>query len=477
MQSYSMISHSIIDGKIFITIDKVYNLKDQNGELESINVSVSSLPIIGFKEEDASKLPWLQEIKMIPDSVLFNGFLYDEELAALMGGDNGKDVFQLKSTCYELPTDPLLALHTIILLDDYVLKTKCQYKGFNFKKNINNENCNVPLEDLFDGSSSADFGNGDEDYFKVKHVFYDKMISIMKDLNNYQPVIGKLKDFYNICKLTDTSLLECINNPKLSKLIWTNNNPYDLVNDLDPVKQSEIINAITDCTLNTTNKWGIVAQNAISLLDLDPTDWNKIIQDIFRQKLINLCAPCDGQKAYEGSIFSMKLLGHTEVKFIVNCAVNLTLKDGRICLTDLKKNAKYKSTYAVGKELYKDFENELVVLGKYIGLEFEVFNHHEIILTQDSHDLLERKGFIRLMELANYFKKSPEPLVIVNKDYKEPEKQPLAIVSNVKGTLFAENSVVEENVNQDQLMEDADEDQVMEDAEQPDAATKRFKKS
>jgi hypothetical protein len=437
MQSYSMISHSVIDGNIFITIDKIYKPGDQNCELEPKKISVLSLPMIGFKEEDAAKLPLINGIEMTQNSEAFNGFLFSEEIAKRTGE---KSVYQLRSVCYKLPTDPLLALHTITLLDSYATRTGCLYKDFNFKKYINNGRCDISLQNFFKLLNIIFLDDDNDDNPRVKYFFYDSLIDRMKNLNNYQPAICKIEDFRKFCEITEMSILQCINNTTLSSLIWKNKNPYDLVNnDLDSIQRSEIINAITNHTVNATNKWEMVAHNVTSLLNLDPTDWNEIIQDIFRQKLINLCAPCDGKKACDGTSFRMgsynHLHSHTEVNFLVECGVNLTLKDGRICLTDLKKNAKYNDVYAVGKRLYKDFEKELTILGQYIGLEFESCNHNEIILTKESHDLLERKGFVDIIELFNHFKKSPESLVIVNKDYKEPQ----ATVSNVKGTLYNKN--------------------------------------
>ncbi|HAU1898766.1 TPA: Dot/Icm T4SS effector PieB/LirD, partial [Legionella pneumophila] len=388
MKIYSIVNLVVQKEKILINLDKFHTKEDGSFRFEPKNID-TSLPILSFQKEDATKFPLFNDLNIKinkSDSIDFKAAYISETISSLIPEYTKENTYRLTSLTYELPLNPSLALQIIAVFDNYLTQTKeARFSKKSIKQSIDEHgNLKICLMEFFDDSHYI--AMWDEEMginpleirkrkFSDKHPFLQGFINASNIPEIYLPVIDNLKKYYAFCEIEHLTISECLNNTKLNQLISTNKNPYLLLTDLSPSQQLSIVNEIKRDLLKGNSS----------------IPWEKIINRIFEYKIDNLFRPSIGQKAHDGGKYN---LNYTEIEFLKHIANNLTLKGNKICISNLNENPAYLKYYAFGCKNNNIFEKELRFLGKYVGLEFEDCDFHkEIVLTQKCSDYLKEKGF------------------------------------------------------------------------------------
>lgn len=130
-----------------------------------------------------------------------------------------------------------------------------------------------------------------------------------------------------------------------------------------------------------------------SLIHTDQTkQLNEMLSNINRLAIRNLFEPCIGKPAYDQAAGGYDW-SYTEYELLQH-AIFCIRPDGLISISNLMENAGYKKTYAPGKWNHDILKDEMIFLGKVLGLEFEpnCDFHQEMIFTKESSQKLIAQG-------------------------------------------------------------------------------------
>lgn len=405
MRNYNIINLVVQDERLFINLDKFHMVEDEHFKFEPKNIA-TSLPILSFQKEDAAKYPIFDDlnIKIIKsDSIEFKAAYLSQTISSLIPEYTKEHTYRLTSLTYELPFEPSLALHIIAVFDNYLTQTEgARVSENSIKKSIdeygNLKTCLMEFFDrphyisMWDEEAGVNALEIRKRKFSETHPFLKGILNMSNIPEIYRPVIDNLKKYYVFCEIEHLTISECLNNTRLNQLISANKNPYLLLTDLNPSQRLNIVNEIKRDLLKGNSS----------------IPWKNIINRIFEDKIDNLFRSCIGQKAHDGGKYN---LHYTEIEFLKHLANCLILKGNKICINNLNENPAYLKYYAFGCKNYNVFEQELRLIGEYIGLEFEYGDFHkEIVLTQKCSDSLKEKGFIYLIQLKDLINNLQRPL-------------------------------------------------------------------